>query len=209
MRKQTSTIIALPARRVEVAIIPIRGTTPYISHAWSDKARGMILDKQTQKPRAKKAAKDPWEDFCDSLYWLTPKPENPTREDIDKAEFGIPAISFKKAAFGACRLVEGVPMTLARIAFHIKGPFVKIEGKPEQFEAFVRLQTGVADIRYRALFEDWSATLEVEYNANVMGLDIVTYLISEAGAGPGVGDWRPEKGGEYGRFEVVRTEVKS
>jgi len=205
MRKAVEKIVELPPRRVEQTDIPIIGETPYISHAWSHKARTQMLDKQMGKARAKKPPKDPWIDFCESLYWMSDKPENPTQEDIDSAQFGIPAIAFKAAAVSACRLVSGIPMTLARISFHILGPLVEIKGKPEMHEAFVRNETGVADIRYRAIFNEWSAILRVYYDPTTISLDNVVTLIDRGGFGPGVGDNRPERGGENGRYRVQET----
>ena len=90
--------IDIPAIKIEDFYLKIVGDSPLISHAWDEKAKKMMLDKQMKKATNGKEAKDPFADFCSSLYWLTDKPANPTMEDVQKAKFGFPTIAFKAAA---------------------------------------------------------------------------------------------------------------
>ncbi len=182
----------LDLRQVEV---PIVGVTEYISHKWSEKAKRLMLEAQTSKTRRKKEPKNPKEDYEGSIYWLPDgKP-------------GIPAAAFKAAIVGACRLFEGLPMTQAKLAITVMGELVPIVGKPEMREDMVRLETGVADIRYRAGFFPWSTTLPIRFNAGILNLDSLIALVDAAGQG-GVGEWRPSApksaSGTYGMFEVKR-----
>ena len=58
----------------------------------------------------------------------------------------------------------------------------------------------------RALFEAWSTTFVVEYDPELVDKDQLWRWLNLAGRRVGVGDWRPEKSGHYGRFEVVSIE---
>lgn len=62
---------------------------------------------------------------------------------------------------------------------------------------------GTADIRYRAEFPDWKARVLVRYNANVLSEAQILNLLNVAGFAVGVGEWRPEKDGQYGMFHVA------
>ena len=188
-------------RRMKIAVI---GESPLICHAWSQKAIEMMLDKQMKKAKAAREAKDPWLDFCDSLYWISERPAGtPTEKQVQSASFGFPCVGFKAAAVGACRHVEGIAMTEARGAFHVVGELAKLKpGKPTMRQDMVRVGMGTADVRFRGEFENWSADLDIAYNASALSPEQIVNLFNVAGFGVGVGEWRPEKDGSYGRFRV-------
>lgn len=185
--------VALNIPRIDVREMSITliGDSPLISHAWSDKAKKMMLDKQMKKAKTAKEAKDPEQDFKDSIYWY------------DEGVPGFPAVAFKAAAVSACRFSDGIKMTEARGAFHIQGELVAIDGTPEPREDMVRIGMGVADIRYRAQYMPWKVNLSVSYNASALSPEQIVNLFNIAGFGVGVGEWRPEKDGSYGRFHVA------
>lgn len=145
------------------------GDSPLISHRWSDKAKGMMLAKQMKKAKPGKEAKDPDQDYRESLY------EHP------EGGFGFPCVAFKAASVGACRFSDGIKMTEARGAFHVVGELAKIEGDPSMREDMVR----------------------IDYNRAALSAEQIVNLFNIAGFGVGVGEWRPEKDGSYGRFHVA------
>lgn len=200
-----STAVELPPLNLQTLDIPIIGDSGLICHAWSKKARQQMLDKQMKKAAQGKAAKDPWQDFCETLYWLDGMPEKPTEEDVVKARFGFPAVAFKSAAITAVTSTGGMTKVMARQCFHILGEYVEILGPPPSMrEDMVRVGMGTADIRHRAEFESWGAILRVQHNANVLSAEQVISLFEAGGFGVGIGDWRPEKDGVSGRFHVAR-----
>jgi hypothetical protein len=70
-------------------------------------------------------------------------------------------------------------------------------------EDMVRVGMGTADIRYRGEFKQWFTTIAVKYNANVMSAEQILNLMQTAGFAVGVGEWRPERDGQFGRFHVA------
>ena len=196
--------VEIPQIRVESFSIPLVGDSPLIMHAWSTKAKQMMLDKQMKKATPGKEAKDPFQDFCESLYWLTEKPENPTMDDIMKAKFGFPVTAFKAAAVDA-GFQQGIlaKKTTARGAFHIVGEFAEIEGIPEMREDMVRIGMGTADIRYRGEFKNWRTVLKIRYNPIAMSAEQIVNLFNIGGVSNGVGEWRPSKDGSFGMFHVA------
>jgi len=196
--------LQIPKIDTRQMVLRLVGDSPLISHAWSQKAIGMMLDKQMKKAKAAKDAKDPWQDFCDSLYWVSPKPAKPTEKDVTKAKFGFPCVAFKAAAVGACRFSDGIKMTEARGAFHVNGEIVQILADPPKMrQDMVRVGMGTADVRFRGEFSEWATELTVSYNAAALSPEQIVNLFNLAGFGVGVGEWRPEKDGSYGRFHVA------
>ena len=195
--------VEIPTLNINSLAITLIGDSPLISHKWSDKAKQQMLDKQMKKAKQGKEAKDPWKDFCDSLYWLTERPESTSEDDVANAKFGFPAVAFKAAAVNACSQVDGLTKVNARAAFHIDQELVEIIGTPQIREDMVRIGMGTADIRYRGEFKDWEVGFVVRYNAQVFSAEQIVNLFNVAGFGVGVGEWRPQKNGSYGMFHVA------
>lgn len=191
--------------KLEVAHLGLKliGDSPLVTHAWSEKAKKQMLDKQMKKAKAAKEAKDPFVDFVDSLYWLSKKPAKPTDADVKKGEFGLPAISFKKCAVDACTFVDGVTKVESRGAFHVQGEYVKIIGQPPKMrQDMVRIAMGTSDIRYRGEFWPWSVEIDVRYNSAHLSPEQIVHLFNVAGFSVGVGENRPQRNGSWGMFHV-------
>ena len=58
-------------------------------------------------------------------------------------------------------------------------------------------------MRHRPRFDTWGATFSLEIDVQVLPAELVHQLLEEGGRRIGIGDYRPEKGGPFGRFEVV------
>lgn len=182
--------MALPKMNIQRFEITLVGDSSLICHRWSEKAKKEMRDKQMKRATAARAAKNPEEDFKQSLY---PHPDG---------GYGFPTVAFKAAAVDACSQIEAITKVEARGAFHIDGELVKIEGKPEMREDMVRVGMGTADLRYRGEFKTWKTTFTVRHNANVLSAEQIVNLFDTAGFSVGVGEWRPQKDGSHGMFHV-------
>lgn len=209
--------VELKPIEIKKAVIRIRGTSPLIVHAWSYKAKQEMLDKQTGKTKVKgKAIKNPVEDFIESAYWLNGKPDEYTEEAFEKAvesgaRWGFPAIAIKKAAAMASSRNElGITATKVKGAFYIEGEgplgLVEVKGNvPHIREDMVRVggMSKTADIRYRSQFDEWYMDLIIHYNVNgPISFEQIINLINLGGFTCGLGEWRPEKDGQFGTFIV-------
>lgn len=200
-------VIEVPALRKTTMLLRLRGTGSLVCNNFDKKARQQMLAKQMKEGQVAREAKNPDECFRRSLYTIKGKPG-----------YWFPVIAFKAAAVGACRFVSGMKMTEARGAFHIRGvrgddgrEYVQImtmKGKkavpaePTMREDVVRLPTGVADLRHRGEFVDWIVDLKIEFNEAFISPQQIVNLFNHAGFGQGVGEYRAEKGGSWGTFEV-------
>ena len=61
-------------------------------------------------------------------------------------------------------------------------------------------------MRTRARFDQWAATILVEVDPELVDRDQLLRWLDIGGRRVGVGDWRPEKSGQYGRYEVEDIE---
>lgn len=188
----------------ETLLIPIVGTAPLIVHNFGEKSKRQMLEAQQGRKKAKEL-RDPEGEYLSSLYRLV--------DEGGVETYGFPVTAFKAATVGAARFYgKQLKMTELRQFMFFRGvltpgdpqQLVPLEGEPRMREDVVRL-AGMgrpADLRYRAEFPVWGAVLEVTYVRTSLARESVLSLVNAGGLGVGVGEWRPEKRGEFGTFEV-------
>lgn len=199
--------VVIPRIQPKIIALEIVGTTPLLVCAWSHKAKKQMLDKQMKKAKHGKEAKNPEEDYRNSLYVST------------EGWTGIPAGGVKGALVNACRAVDGLPMTLAKRMIFVRSQgetkegrgLVRIYGEHQMHEAMVRIDNGgTADIRFRAVYPTWSIKLEIEFLASVISAEQVANLVELAGFVEGLCEHRPgapkSNTGDGGRFQVKRDD---
>lgn len=212
--KKTEEIIQI--RPLDIREVPIRivGDSPLIVHAWSEKAKRQMLEAQTKATKTKaKELRNPVDDFIQSLYWLYGKPEESTEEAFEKAikngaKFGFPVTAVKQSANSAAYRMNWVKNQMGlRGAYFLKteyGEMAEIKGStPKMREDMVRVGMGSADLRYRGEFETWFMDMILEYNASGdFTLEQIMNCINAGGYTCGLGEWRPEKDGSFGKFHI-------
>lgn len=220
-KKVNEEVIEIRPIDIRKTTVRIVGDSPLIMHAWSEKAKRMMLEAQQGKAKGKKKpVKNPVDDFIQSAYWMTGKPYYP--EDATEAEceaafaeaiskgakFGFPVTAFKQSAISAAYRLGWVKNQMGlRGAFFIESDengMVEIHSDvPEMREDMVKVGMGTADIRYRAQFNNWWADLTISYNAaGGFSLENIVNAINAGGFICGVGEWRPERDGNFGQYHV-------
>ena len=214
MATKKTEVIEIRPIEIKKETVRVVGDTPLIMHAWSEKAKRMMLEAQMGIAKGKKKeVKNPADDFIRSMYWLTPMPEDGTMESFEEAiangaRFGFPVTAFKQAAISAAyRMGWAKDKMSMRGAFYIdsdENGMIEIHSDtPEMREDMVKVGMGTADIRYRGEFKNWYADLTISYNANGQySLENIVNIINAGGYVCGVGEWRPERDGQNGMFHV-------
>jgi hypothetical protein len=212
----------------KVATIRIVGDSPLICHNWSLKNKLQLpAGKQALEEMGKKKSitdKDdhagPMECFIESLYWICGKPTEYTQEAFDDAiangaRFGFRVESFKSAALDAAYSKKWIPNKKSvQGLFFIKPDaidedgfnLVEIKGdKPTMREDIVIL-SGMSrkpDIRWRGEFRNWYCDLNITYDADgVYSISDIVNMFNAGGRYSGIGEYRPEKSGQFGMFHV-------
>lgn len=182
----------------KVISFTIRGVSPLIQHKWSDKAMKQIRDKQAGKKTKVRETRDPEGEAIAATYFT------------EDGSYGVPLEAIKKSIINAAHKDIGIEKTLVRKSLFIKsddpGNILKMEcDDPILREDQVRVGMGSADLRYRPEFRSWSVRVNAEIDAGNLTVEDLINLTNLAGFGVGLHEWRPEKGGEFGRFEVDTT----
>lgn len=219
MKKQDVAIEIRPVKIVRTKLT-IVGDSPLIVHAWSEKAKRMMLEAQMKTAKTKKARepRNPFEEFVDSMYWISEKPADKSPDGFNEAlvngaKFGFPVTAIKQAAIAAAyRSGSTKDMASLRGVFFINGmensEYATIKNSsPEIREDMVRVGMGSADLRYRAEFPNWKMDVALTYNDNgVYTLEHIINAINLGGFMCGIGEWRPERDGQYGMYHVELSE---
>lgn len=192
MKKNQVTINEFNIKSFEVKI---KGISPLIVHNFDQKITLEMEAKQQGKAKTEKhKIRVPEDDFEGAKH------KSPIGFE------GFPAGGFKKAFIRGAKMT-GLVMKDAQMAFFVKADceetqLVKINGDCRMRTDMVRVGMGSADIRYRPEYLNWNATIKVEFNEGLISVEQILQCVKAAGYGCGIGDWRPEKGGGYGRFEL-------
>lgn len=173
----------------------IRGTSPLIQHAWSDKGLKMLRMTAAERRKQPKEARNPEAEAESAMY------------RTEAGEPGFPILAFKAALIGAAHKDLGLEKTLVRKSLFIPCRDANkcvpmVASDPICREDVVRVGQNQTDLRYRPEFTDWKVTITCEVDLTALSEQDIVNLVNRAGFGVGVCEWRPEKGGEYGRFEI-------
>ncbi len=224
MATKKSTAVTIKPIREETTVIRLIGDTPLIVHKWDEKMKRML-------PAGKAAygssditekAEHPgmYESFINSMYWIKGKPSEYTEEAFmnaleNGAEFGFRVESFKQAAIDAAYTKKWIPNKKG-----VKGLFfiepdavdeegyqlVKLQGDWPVMREDVVILSGMSrtpDLRWRGQFTNWFVDLRIRYDADgVYTLQDIINMLNAGGHYNGVGEYRPEKDGQFGMYHV-------
>ena len=209
--------IHVPEPNLKTVKLELVGTNNLLMHRFSEKARKMILDKQTKKANKARAARKPREEFENSIYLIKKGKfkyagkENSFPMEVEfSGKIGIPALWIKQSIISACRQVDDLPMTLVRGTVFVNGEkatgLIPVEYETLQIrEDVVRIGRGTSDLRYRAELLDWKVEASITFNADVLSLEQMVNLLKISGFSSGIGEWRPERSGDFGTYAVETT----
>jgi hypothetical protein len=190
------------------------GDTPLITHAWSEKARREMLQKQVKATRGGKEARDPQSDFVSSLY------------EIGDGAYGFPATGVKNCILASAHKDKGIARSAVMSALWINAEMVRTRpalagavcdmpllriygGAPEMREDMVKIGAGLnktANLAYRGQFTIWAIKVTGRFNASVITPEALAFLIQESGMASGLGEWRNERKGMFGAFHLASAE---
>ena len=68
--------------------------------------------------------------------------------------------------------------------------------------------TGGAIMRHRARVDEWRIRFAIEVDKEIFDGNFVRTLVDDAGKKIGLGDYRPERKGPFGKFKVTKWEIQ-
>lgn len=199
--------IVIPAMVKHTLSVPIVGITPLITNRFPEKARQQMMEAMQQKKQRatglpkERPDKDPEAEFEAAMHRFA------------DGGYGFPAGGLKKAIVSATRIVPKLTMTTVRAALFVHGEYdggsandvslIRLYGsEPVMRQDPVKIVGNKTDLRHRPMFEDWGADVSISYYPHIISRESVCNLLELAGESIGLGEWRPEKNGEFGMFRI-------
>lgn len=193
------------------------GDTPLITHAWSEKAKREMLQKQVKATKGGKEARDPQADFVSSLY------------EMGDGGYGFPVTGVKNCIMSAAHKDKGVARSAVMSALWLNAEMVRTRpalagaicdmpliriygGDPEMREDMVKIGSGLnktANLAYRGQFTVWGMRITGRFNASVLTAEALAFLIQESGMSAGLGEWRNERKGVFGSFHLADADEET
>lgn len=181
-----------PINRKEIQF-GIEGVSPIIHHKVTEKVKRQLREKHAGKKTKDRDARDPEQEAIDAMH---------VNEDGIPS---IPSVALKASIINAAHVDLGIPKTLIKKSLYIEGEYIPMSSysEPHTREDVVTVGRGSSDLRYRKQIDEWTASVKMQYDADILTVEDLINLINRAGFGVGLLEWRPEKsGGDYGRFRV-------
>lgn len=181
----------------KIVEVEVKGTTPLLMNRF--------LDKSIDTKSKRRTGSQPELEIEDKLYLYDGRPH-------------IPAVYFKNAITEASKqfkITGKGKSTFSKLAgstVEVGPEFIPI--LPGKYEAFrisaVNPMTKGRMMVTRPRFNDWRAKFQIILNDEGLPLETMNEIIQHAGNYVGVGDWRPDKKGMFGKFMITSfQEVKA
>lgn len=197
--------IQLNRPEVEALTLSIQGLSSLVMHKFSEKSKQTMADKQQKKAAQPKEAKNPKQLYQAAMHVLPG-----SKASDKKPKLGFPASAFRKAMIKAYTYV-GVKRYQVQGCVFVVAPDPGCDLVPIEYEKVQMREDTVViggfgsrttDLRYRPELINWRAVLEIHYDSQVLTVEQIVNLVDRAGFSVGIGENRPEKGGDWGRFMV-------
>ncbi len=189
---KAQTTVEIPAVKWTQATLTVKGVTPYLGNALGPLAAKGIAE-NFEKTKTKKKELPDVEALRDDTVHLTPE-GNPC----------ILASALKKAFVMAAGRVFDEKMTAARTWWEPTENQLELHFQKREPVLHIgrnRLR-GLVPV-YRWQFTGWGVDLPIIFDAKRTTLETIVTVLNAAGLYIGVGAWRPECSGAYGKFSLV------
>lgn len=200
--KAATTFGGSSLREVMVTLRGRRGS-PLVIHAFAEKAKQEIRDKQQKKAKQAKAERKPDEEFLAARY-------------VDEqGRECAPITAIKKSLISAATAFDDLTKVGLRQALFVDSvanpgsPLVPIElhdgtqAVARMREDAVTIGINTRGLAYRPEYPEWQLRVRIEYNSRLVSEEQLLALVDQAGWGVGICEGRPERSSAlgWGRYE--------
>jgi len=175
-----------------------------VVHAFAEKAKQEIRDKQQKKAKAAKPERNPAQECEDAKYF-----DSANRECV-------PVTVIKKALVSAATAMKDLTKVGLRQALFVEpahdagAMLIPIETHNGEYargvmrEDAVTIGINTRGLTYRPQYDEWQLRFAIEYQPNLISQEQLLALLEQAGWGVGICEGRPERTSAlgWGRFAV-------
>jgi hypothetical protein len=200
-------VIDIEPLALAVATFEIESLSPMLLQCLSDKSKKQMEEGRAGTKKKKKEYGTPEDQAKDAIsgYLIGGKFGRPWT----KSSLHVPNSWFKNMLINvAGRHVDALKLNTAGGVFQVVESMVPISHKGISIhEGWVKVpaKTGAPVLRFRGMLEKWSCTFSIRYNTGMINSTALAVIVETAGFANGLGDFRPQKNGHYGQFQIKRA----
>jgi len=202
-KKQLLTTATVGIQNINLILRGMPGT-PLVIHAFAEKAKQEIRDKQQKKAKKVHAERKPLEE-CEAAKYFD-----------EQGRECAPITAIKKAIISAATAFSDITKVGLRQAIFVSpqagpGLLVPIEGhdgKPAigvMREDAVTIGINTRGLAYRPEYKEWQLRVNIEYNPRIVSEEQLLALVDQAGWGVGICEGRPERSSALGWGRFIRV----
>lgn len=185
-----------------------RPGSPLVIHAFAEKAKQEIRDKQAKKAKKAKEERHPEQEFLAARYV------------DDEGRECAPVTAIKKALVTAATAMDNLTKVALRQALFVAPtacpasmlvPIENLDGTAAvgvMREDAVTIGINTRGLAYRPEYREWQLRVSVEYNTRLISKDQLLALAGQAGWGVGICEGRPERSSALGWGRFTAEEVQ-
>jgi len=182
-----------------------RPGSPLVVHAFSEKAKNEIRDKQQKKAKKAKEERHPQEE-ADAARYVD-----------EKGRECAPITALKKAIITAATAFDDVTKVGLRQALFVDSvanpgssmvPIERHDGSPAvgvMREDAVTIGINTRGLTYRPEYKEWQLRISIEFNPRIVSESQLLALVDQAGWGVGICEGRPERSSALGWGRFIRV----
>ena len=194
-------------RHIDTLTLTLRGKpgSPLVVHAFAEKAKNEIRDRQAKKAKEAKPKRCPKEEYLAARYL------------DDQGRECVPVTALKKALISAATAFDDLTKVGLRQAVFVEclsdpgAALVPIERHDGTYaigvmrEDAVTIGINTRGLAYRPMYAEWQLRVRVEFNSRIVSREQLLALVDQAGWGVGICEGRPERSSAlgWGRFERI------
>jgi hypothetical protein len=189
---------------VEITLIGRPGS-PLVVHAFAEKAKQEIRDKQQKKAKKAKEERNPTAE-CDAAKYI----------DGEGRECA-PITALKKSIITAASAFDDLTKVGLRQAIFVDSivnpgsalvPIDNLDGSPAKGvmrEDAVTIGMNTRGLTYRPEYKEWRLQIKIEFNPRLVSEEQLLALVDQAGWGVGICEGRPERTSALGWGRFMRA----
>lgn len=180
---------------METIKVEIKGTTPLLMNQYN-----ITAELERQKGKRITKTYDPTDEADKAAYWGTgKKKELVIPSEIIYASI-LNASSFHKINRRSAKSILAGSIRIEPFEISLGTDKYEIDTRPVVIQRARVLKS-------RARLDKWKASFQIVYNEKLIAdPQIIRTVLEEAGMRIGIMDFRPQKGGQYGCFEITKFE---
>lgn len=191
---QDEQAIVLNGLRIQQAVVTIEGITPLLMHRLDEETLRVIVEGSEGKASGPKEHLSVEREFQKALY------------RTEDGGFGFPGAGIKKCLIDGGRFA-GMVMTRLKGSIFILEEMIPLTGDDPQCSIMsARNNRGQVVPTIRGRFNRWAMRVPVQFTSEITQEQLVN-LFAHAGYSVGIGAFRPQCSGMYGRFAVKAIEL--